>query len=83
MALLEINAKESEQKLQLATKFHLTIICIVFGVFSVFLYFKVDTAQFEFRNYIIKENKINKVFSFIKINVLAFKHQELDSCRTK
>ena len=53
MSLLEINAKDAEAKLQVATKFHLVIICIVFGGISFFLYNKVESGQKKFEDYIV------------------------------
>ena len=63
MSLVEINAKEAEEKLQVATKFHLVIISIVFGAVSFFLYNKQDNSQKEFTNYIIKQNELSQKIS--------------------
>ena len=67
MSLLEINAKDAEAKLQVATKFHLVIISIIFGAVSLFLYnnqeklhTKQEISQKEFREYVIKENSVSQ-----------------------
>ena len=71
MSLLEINAKDAEDKLQVATKFHLVIICIVFGAISFFLYNKVENGQQEFKEYIIKENQTSQTISMDLIKIVS------------
>ena len=71
MSLLEINAKDAEAKLQVATKFHLVIICIVFGLVSIFLYTKVENGQKEFQAYIIKENEESQKISNDLIKIVS------------
>ncbi len=81
MSLLQINAKDAEEKLQVATKFHLVIICIVFGCISFFLYNKVESGQKKFEDYIIKENTISQTISNDLIRIVSENTKVLEATK--